>query len=155
MRVLPLALVAVAVSAGLGVAAWQTRLDAAQARQQEIRQRFDEAARRLQAGDYAPAAKALTRVLLLAPRMPEAHANLGFALLGLSEPGAARVSFETAIALRPQFANAYYGLALAHEALGERPEAIGAMRAYVHLAPPQAPHVRKARAALWEWQAER
>jgi tetratricopeptide (TPR) repeat protein len=155
MSVLHLALVAAAVVAGLSLAAWQTRLDAGAERQPEIRQRFDEAARLLQAGHYAPAAKALTRVLVLAPQMPEAHANLGFALLGLREARAARLSFEAAIALRPQFANAYYGLALAHEALGERPEAIGAMRTYVHLAPPQAPHVRKARAALWEWQAER
>jgi hypothetical protein len=57
------------------------------------------------------------------------------------------------MALRPEQANAYYGLAVALEALGDRPGALGAMRSFVHLAKEGDPWVPKARAALWEWQA--
>ena len=39
-----------------------------------------------------------------------------------------------AMALNPSQANAYYGLALAHEAAGDLDLATGAMRSYLHLA---------------------
>ncbi|TXC65209.1 hypothetical protein FSC37_00885 [Piscinibacter aquaticus] len=82
--------------------------------------------------------------------MPEAHANLGFALLGLQQPDAARVAFERAIAFRPAQANAYYGLALAQESLGDLELALGAMRSYLHLGRSESEdHQRRARAALW------
>ena len=31
--------------------------------------------------------------------------------------------------------------------------AVGAMRTYVHLTKPNDPYLRKAQAALWEWEA--
>lgn len=120
----------------------------------EARQRFDQAVVMLHAHQYEHAAVALQRVLVLAPDLPEAEVNLGFALLGLQRPGQARRHFEAAIDLRADQANAYYGLALAHEAEGDLALATGAMRSYLHLARDERPeHLRRARAALWEWDA--
>jgi tetratricopeptide (TPR) repeat protein len=88
--------------------------------------------------------------------MPEAHVNMGFALLGLQRNEPARDFFEGAIALAPGQANAYYGLALAHEAQGDLASATGAMRSYLHLAREEQPeHLARARAALWEWEQQR
>jgi len=119
----------------------------------ELQIRFEQAALMLHAGQYEYALIALDRVLSLSPDMPEAHVNAGFALLGLEEPQLARRSFERALELRARQVNAYYGLGLALEELGDRSSALGAMRTYVHLAAPDDPFVRKARSALWEWQA--
>jgi hypothetical protein len=55
--------------------------------------------------------------------------------------------------LRPNQVNAYYGLAVALEGLGDTAGALGAMRVYVHRSPPDDPYLRKAQAALWEWEA--
>lgn len=126
---------------------------AAHARASEVDARFRQGVLMLHARRYEHALTAFHRVLELAPRLPEAHVNLGYALLGLARPQAAHDFFQSAIALRPQQANAYYGLALALEALGDVPGARGAMRTYLHLVPADAPHVRKARAALSAWQA--
>ncbi len=115
--------------------------------------RFNRAARLLQAGEHAKAAAALHRLLEIAPQVPELHVNMGYAQLGLNRPGPARKAFESAISLRPRQANAYYGLAEALEALGDLAGARGAMRTYVHLSPPGDPFVRKAHAAIWEWEA--
>ena len=109
----------------------------------------------LHIGEHLYALEALERVLELAPDMPEAHANAGFALLGLDQPRRAREQFEHAIAIRPGQVNAYYGLALAFEALDDMEAALGAMRTYVHLADEGDPHVRRARSAIWEWQSAR
>ena len=151
------AMTAVAVLLG---GAWLARLEpthapqaVAGARDTELRQRFDSAVLLLHAKDYARAAGALQRVLELAPQMPEAHVNMGFALLGLNRPGAARDSFEAATLFKAAQANAYYGLALAYEELGDLELALGAMRSYLHLARDEnEAHVRRARSALWEWE---
>jgi tetratricopeptide (TPR) repeat protein len=121
----------------------------------EIRARFEQAVVMLHAREYDHAAAALHRVLELAPMMPEAHVNMGFAMLGLAQARAARDFFTGAIELRSTQANAYYGLALAHEADGDLPAAMGAMRAYLHLSPADDKHRAKARSALWEWETAR
>ncbi|CAD5372300.1 hypothetical protein RA210_U20283 [Rubrivivax sp. A210] len=122
----------------------------------EVTQRFEQAVVMLHARQYEHAATALNRVLTLAPRLPEAHANMGYALLGLARPRQARAFFEGAIELRPDLANAYYGLALAWEAEGDVAMATGAMRSYLHLARSERPeHLARARAALWEWESRR
>jgi Flp pilus assembly protein TadD len=124
--------------------------------QAEVRQRFNQAVVMLHAKQYEHAATALHRVLALAPQLPEAHVNMGYALLGLQRPEQARRFFDQATALKPDQANAYYGLALAWEAQGDRAMATGAMRSYLHLARQESPeHLARARAALWEWQAAR
>lgn len=128
---------------------------ASSARDAEVRRRFDAAVVMLHARQYEPAAAALHRVIELAPRMPEAHVNMGFAMLGLQRPAIARDFFEGATALRPDQANAYYGLALANESLGDLELALGAMRSYLHLARNEdEAHLRRARAALWEWESK-
>ncbi len=122
-------------------------------RDSELRQRFDSAVLLLHAKEYDRAAAALARVLELAPQLPEAHVNMGFALLGLGRPAAARNFFEAAMTLNAAQANAYYGLALAYESLGDLELALGAMRSYLHLARDEnETHVRRARSALWEWE---
>ncbi|WP_088286199.1 tetratricopeptide repeat protein [Ideonella sp. A 288] len=118
----------------------------------ELRQRFDQAVVMLHAKEYDHAAAALQRVLQLAPRMPEAHVNMGFAMLGLQRGGEAVVAFERAIDLQSTQANAYYGLAMALELQGDLPAALGAMRSYLHLSSKDERFHAKARAALWEWE---
>jgi tetratricopeptide (TPR) repeat protein len=79
---------------------------------------------------------------------------MGYALLGLEEFAAARSFFDSASNLRPAQANAYYGMAIAHEGLGEMAQAVAAMQAYAHIAAQDDPYRRKAEAAIWEWQVE-
>lgn len=132
-----------------------SRLEHQRAMQQaEVSQRFEQAVVMLHAREYEHAVTALHRLLELAPNMPEAHVNMGFALLGLGQHDAARASFMAATDLRPQQANAYYGLALAEEARSDYESALGGMRTYLHLASASDPHVARARAALWEWEAK-
>ncbi len=121
----------------------------------ETQRHFDAAVLLLHARRFDDARVLLQRVIELEPGLPEAHANLGFALLGAQQPQAARDAFERAIALRPAQANAYYGLALAQESLGDLELALGAMRSYLHLGRGESEdHQRRARAALWEWEAQ-
>ena len=122
---------------------------------QEIHQRFQQGVIMLHAKQHEHAMTAFHRVLELDPAMPEAHVNMGFALIGLERHSAARDFFESALALRKAQINAYYGLAVALDGLRDRPGAIGAMRTFVHLSKPDDPYLRKAQAALWEWEAER
>lgn len=118
----------------------------------EVHQRFQQGVMMLHARQHEHALTAFHRVLQLAPDMPEAHVNMGYALLGLKRFDAARQFFDGAIALRTNQLNAYYGLAVALEGLRDWPGAIGAMRTYAHLAKPDDPYRRKAEAAIWEWQ---
>lgn len=119
----------------------------------ELATRFREAVLMLHAHNYDYAVTALHRVLELAPRLPEAHVNMGFALLGLERYAAARDFFRSAIELRPAQVNAYWGLATSLEALCDLAGASGAMRSYVHLTDADDPFLPRARAALWEWEA--
>jgi tetratricopeptide (TPR) repeat protein len=121
-------------------------------RARELRERFDQAVLMLHAKRYEEAVVALQRVLALAPHVPEAHVNMGFAWLGLHRSQAAQQAFERAIGMRPQQANAYYGLAMALEQRGDLAAALGAMRSYLHLSRADDPHRARARAALWEWE---
>jgi tetratricopeptide (TPR) repeat protein len=123
-----------------------------QMQDREVRQRFEQGVVMLHARQYDHAITALHRVLELAPRMPEAHVNMGYALLGLEKPEAARGFFQAAIELNPSQANAYYGLAITEEARQDHEGALGAMRTYLHLSKADDPFRNKARAALWEWE---
>ena len=127
---------------------------AKQKRTEEIDRRFSLGAALLNAKQYDAAARELHRVLELAPQMPEAHANMGFAMIGLQRYDLARDFFDGAIALRRDQLNAYFGLAVALEGLHDLPGALGAMRTYVHLSNADDPYVRKANAAIWEWEQE-
>ncbi len=156
-----IALTVVAVVAGGAIFAWlgdsvppaDPRVAHAEVkRAAEIKARFEQGVVMLHAKQYDHALTAFHRVLELAPEMPEAHVNAGYALVGLKKYPAARDFFEAAAALRPNQVNAYYGLAVALEGLGDKAGAVGAMRTFVHLSKPGDPYVRKAQAALWEWE---
>jgi len=118
-----------------------------------VHQGFQQAVAMLHAKEYEHAVQSLHKVLSLRPAMPEAHVNMGYALLGLDNAAVARDFFDTATVLRPSQFNAYFGLAVANEALGNLAAAVGAMRTYVHLAPQDDPYRIKAEAAIWEWQS--
>jgi hypothetical protein len=125
---------------------------AAEMRSEEISQRFAKGVELLNTKQFDEAAGELHRVLKLAPQMPEAHVNMGFAMLGLKQYAMARDFFDSAIELNVNQVNAYYGLAVTLEALGDVGGALGAMRSYVHLGKPDDPFLRKANAAIWEWE---
>lgn len=122
------------------------------ARLAEIDLRFKQAAAMLHIKQYQYAATALHRVLQLAPNMPEAHVNMGYAMLGMMHFTAARDSFNEAIKLKPSQANAHYGLALASYNTGDMATAVSALNNYIQLARPDDPYITKARAALSEWR---
>ncbi|MBF0138633.1 MAG: hypothetical protein H7833_16710 [Magnetococcus sp. DMHC-1] len=126
--------------------------DATTSEDLEIRQHFFQGAMMLHAQQFDHAVTALHWVLQRRPELPEAHVNMGFALLGREELPAARDFFQTAINLRSTQANAYYGLALTLEKLGDRPAARGALRTFVHLTRPDDPFLAKAQTTLAEWE---
>ncbi|NGZ05973.1 MAG: hypothetical protein G8237_06405 [Magnetococcales bacterium] len=121
--------------------------------QTELHRRFEQGVVMLHAKQYEHAVTAFHWVLKQAPNMPEAHVNMGYAMLGLGKAKAAGDFFQGAIALRPFQANAYYGLAQSLEAQGELHAALGAMRSFIHLTRSEDPFLPKARAALWEWES--
>ena len=125
-----------------------------QMRKAEVDRRFAQGVTHLNNLQFDAAASELHRVLELAPKMPEAHVNMGFAMIGVQRYSMARDFFNSAIELNPMQLNAYYGLAVALEGLKDMPGAVGAMRSYVHLSKPDDPYLAKANAALWEWEAE-
>ncbi|MBF0439983.1 MAG: hypothetical protein HQL93_12810, partial [Magnetococcales bacterium] len=120
----------------------------------ELLKRFQEGAMMLHAKRYEYAVTAFHWVLQRAPEMPEAHVNMGFAMIGLERFQVARDFFQTAIELRPNQDNAYFGLAMALEALKDMEGARGAMRTFIHLSKKDSPFLRKAEAALWEWEKQ-
>ena len=118
-----------------------------------VQQEFQQAVAMLHTLQFEHAIQGFQEVLSLRPTMPEAHVNMGFALLGLKRYEAAIDFFNSATDLRPSQYNAYYGLAVANEELGNLRKAIAAMQAYVHVAAANDAHVRRAEAAIWEWEA--
>jgi tetratricopeptide (TPR) repeat protein len=121
-------------------------------RAKEIKLRFEQAVAMLHAKKYEFALPPLHRLMQLDPKMPEAYVNMGFALIGLKRYKVAEEFFQTAIDLRPYQDNAYWGLAVSLENQNDLDGALGAMRTYIHLAPPNDPYVTRARSALWEWE---
>jgi len=124
----------------------------AEKKRAEIDRRFQQGVIMLHAKEYDHALTAFHRVLELAPEMPEAYVNTGFALLGKGEFSAAADFFDEATTLRRDQINAYYGLAVAMEGMGNLRGAVEAMRTYLHRAPADDPYRVKAESALWEWQ---
>jgi lipoprotein NlpI len=117
-------------------------------------QSFQQGVAMLQAGQFDYAITALHEVLAIYPALPEAHVNMGFALLGAGDPGAATDFFNSATDLRPSLHNAYYGLALAERDSGNDKAALAAMQAYTHLAAANEPHLPKAQEFIWDLQAK-
>jgi cytochrome c-type biogenesis protein CcmH/NrfG len=115
-------------------------------RQQEIAERFRQGVTMMQLRRYDDAVTAFHRVLALDPTIPEAHVNIGFALYETGQHAAAQRFFESATRLDKDQLNAYYGLALAARAQGANAVAAGAMRTWLHLAPPDDPFRARAEA---------
>jgi tetratricopeptide (TPR) repeat protein len=127
-------------------------LDDEQARR--AHQSFQQGVAMLQAGEFDYAIAALHEVLAIYPVLPEAHINMGYALLGAGEPAAAADFFNSATDLRPSLHNAYYGLALAERENGNDKAALAAMQAYAHLAAEDERHLPRAKEIIWELQAK-
>ena len=117
---------------------------------------FRDAVASMQAGRYEEALSAWHRALLLDTEVVEVKVNLGFTLFELGQLAQARDSFVAALEQNAYQANAYYGLAIVNEQMGDLEGALGAMRSFIHLAGPgqDERHIRRARAALWEWEAQ-
>lgn len=131
---------------------FSARRHAAEKIRADIDRRFEQGVIMLHAKQYDHALTAFHRVLQLAPEMPEAYVNTGFALIGLKRYKEARDFFESATLLRRSQVNAYYGLAVALEGMGDIPGALGAMQSFIHLTKADDPFRRKAEAAVWEWR---
>jgi len=117
-------------------------------------QNFQQAVVMLQAGQYDYAVSALHEVLKIYPGLPEAHANMGYALVGLGQYDAATDFFESATDLRPTLHTAYYGLALAEDGRGDTRAALAAMQAFAHLAAGDDPYLSRAQSAMRQWESE-
>ena len=122
----------------------------------DLEQLFATAVRYMQQRDYQQALNLWHRALLMAPDIPEIKVNMGFSLYELGEYATARDFFIDAMEQNAYQANAYYGLAITSEKMGDLEGALGAMRSYIHLAADDQDEkfVRLARSALWEWEAQ-
>ncbi|MDZ4254926.1 MAG: tetratricopeptide repeat protein [Sulfuritalea sp.] len=123
-----------------------------QKRNEEIDARFKQGVVMLHAKQFEHATTAFHRVLQLAPTMPEAHVNMGFAMLGQKRYKEALEFFDGATALNRNQLNAYYGMAEAYEGLGDFRGALESMEAWLHRAKPDDPFRRRGEAAVWEWR---
>lgn len=111
---------------------------------EEVATRFKQGVEMMRLRQYDFAVKAFHRVLELDPRMPEAHVNMGFALYETKDFTGAQRFFESATRLNKDQLNAYYGLSLAAAAQSNDEVAVGAMRAWLHLAAPDDPFRQRA-----------
>lgn len=125
---------------------------AGQMRSVEIDRRFAQGVAWLNTKQFELAASEFHRVLELAPQMPEAQVNMGFAMLGEQRFPIAKDFFEAAIDLNRNQDNAYYGLAKALEGLRDLPGAMGAMRTYIHLNKADNAYTVKASASIKKWE---
>jgi predicted O-linked N-acetylglucosamine transferase (SPINDLY family)/ADP-heptose:LPS heptosyltransferase len=90
------------------------------------------------ARDHRASADLFARVAELAPDDPEAHYNLGTALMALARPTEAATHFRRAIALAPDHAKAHGNLGSALRSLGRLTESEEACRRALALAPDSA-----------------
>jgi tetratricopeptide (TPR) repeat protein len=160
-------LAAAVLAFGWGLNSWITNPQATALPTSEIEQNGDASLQQLfagavehmQQGRHQQALALWHRALLMAPEVPEIQVNMGFSLFELGQYAAARDFFVNAMEQNSFQANAYYGLALSSEKMGDLEGALGAlgaMRTYIHLAAggEDDRFVRRARSALWEWEAQ-
>jgi tetratricopeptide (TPR) repeat protein len=122
----------------------------------ELDRLFTRAVQHMQRGEHEQALSLWHRLLLINPGIPEIKVNMGYSLYEMGRFSAARDSFISAMDQNAFQANAYYGLAITSERMGDLDGALGAMRSYIHLAGngENQRFVRKARSALWEWESQ-
>lgn len=112
---------------------------------------FHDGVEHLRQGRAHEALVVLDAARRIRPHVPELFVNLGYAHFENGTFLESAEAFRKAVELRPLQDNAYYGLALALERLGDIEGAMGAMRTYVHLAPKDTIHFRRAEAAIREY----
>ena len=122
----------------------------------DLEQIYTAAVRHMQLAEHEQALSLWHQLLLTNPEMPEVKVNMGFSLFELGRFVTARDFFIAAMEQNAYQANAYYGLAISSEKLGDLDGARGAMRSFLHLADgnTEEKFLRKARAALWEWESQ-
>lgn len=114
---------------------------------------FNRALSHMQKKQYPQAVMLWNQLLLINDSIPEVHVNQGFSLFEMGHIKPASEHFQFALELNSFQVNAYYGLAICLEKMGDIEAATGAMRSYIHLADDSDPFIRKARSALWEWES--
>ena len=121
-----------------------------------LQQMYTAAVRHMQLAEHEQALSIWHQLLLTNPEIPEVKVNMGFSLFELGKFVTARDFFIAAMEQNAYQANAYYGLAISSEKLGDLQGAIGAMRSFLHLADDNTDEkfLRRARAALWEWESQ-
>lgn len=82
-------------------------------------------------GQASKAIDCLTRCLELSPRHFEAHFNLGNAYSDIGNLPLAKVHYELAILIDPEYPNTYYNLGLALVSMKQFPEAIYHIKKYL------------------------
>ena len=117
---------------------------------------FTMAVRHMQQGEYEQAVNLWHQILLNNAAIPDVKVNMGFSLFELGRYETARDFFIDAMQQNAFQANAYYGLAITSEKMGDLEGAMGAMKSYIHLAQNKEdqPFIRKARSAVWEWESQ-
>lgn len=121
---------------------------------EQIEAHFQRGLTMMHAGEHLLAAKAFSEVLKLDEGVVDARVNLGFCFVGMAAWHEAFLEFQTAIAMRPEQANAYYGTALVLYELNDAEGALGNMRTYVHLAGENAPFQQQAMRSILAWEDE-
>ena len=106
------------------------------------------------AGRFVEAAAQLERGVARIPRFRNGHYRLAYAYRKTRQWAKARAHYQVAISLAPDAADAYYGLALSLEALGDGAGALAAWQSYVRLEknPARAGFVVEATAAVQRLQ---
>jgi len=84
------------------------------------------------------AIEALRRGLEIAPMMPELSIQLGYVFLRLSNFADAKLAFARALDISPAAADALFGIAKAHQKVGENEPAAGYFRRYLRIRPDDA-----------------
>ena len=113
---------------------------------------FNQGVMMLHAKQYELAIPAFHKVIEIAPEMPEAYNNMGYALLGLESYQAAQDFFNSAIDLNVNLLSAYFGLALTFAKQENYPLAIGAMETYRHRTTDDDPYLQQAYDHLQAWR---
>lgn len=113
---------------------------------------FDQGVMMLHAKEYELAITAFHKVIGLAPEMPEAYNNIGYALLGMQAYQPAQDFFNSALELDQDLVSAYFGLAITYAEQKNYPLAIGAMETYRHRTTDEDPYLQKAYDYLQVWR---
>lgn len=123
---------------------------------EQARKHLAEVRKLLKAGKYDQALERLNAVRPEVQHLPESLVLVGNALLGKKDYRTAGDFFYAAVDRDPTLADGYFGFAVAAEAVGDLPLAIGGMRNFLHMQTDPDKYrlkVAQARSAIWEWES--